>query len=103
MPQRLTDSPRRSCCGRGRSRFGRSAAEEAIALVAVGISGDAPGVEFCGEPVGRLPEESRLGLQLRDACPCCRQLLVIGGDVAVELLVGAAYLPVRREALRLLP
>jgi hypothetical protein len=42
------------------------------APVAVGISGLAPGVEFCGEPVGSLLNESRLGLQLRDACPCCR-------------------------------
>ncbi|WP_089307206.1 hypothetical protein [Geodermatophilus pulveris] len=69
--------------------------------VAVGVPSRTPGVALRGEPLGRLSVESRLVLQLGDARPCCGQLVLVGGDVAVE--VGQPARRVRGAAERAEP
>jgi hypothetical protein len=69
--------------------------------VALGVSCRTPGVALRGQPLGRLSGESRFGLQLGDARPCCGQPVLVGGDVTVE--VGQPARRVRSAAERAEP
>src|SRR3954454_2626908 len=51
----------------------------------LGVAACAPGVTGCGEPVGRLTQQGWFGGESGDAGVCASQLVLCGGDVALEV------------------
>jgi hypothetical protein len=50
-----------------------------------GVAACVPGVTGCGEPVGRLTQQGRFTGESGDASLCVSQLVLCGGDVALEV------------------